>query len=45
MTMQEWDFEYTSRMFVEHENLSLANSQATIVRRSVHSSIQNPYVQ
>jgi hypothetical protein len=35
MIKQEGNFELTSRTFVGHVNLSLANSQATIFRVSV----------
>jgi len=42
MIKQEGNFELTSRMFVGHVNLSLANSQATIFRITVGDCIRNP---
>ena len=39
---QEGNFELTSRMFLGHVNLSLANSQATILWITVGDCVQNP---
>jgi hypothetical protein len=38
---QEGNFELTSRTFVGHVNLSLANSQATIIQISVGDCVRN----
>jgi len=42
---QEGIFELTSGTFVGHGNLSIANSQGTIVRMSVGDCVQNQYIE